>query len=159
MKPLILILFISLTFSAFGQQPEYSDSGFTNKAEAKNLIVNGLKEGKWIEWILQNIDNIRITSDSTYAYEASYYRLILYKKDKPTGIVRWYYMNGNLFSETPFTNGKENGLERQYYRSGELEHETKYANGKEVGIEKSYYASGKINDETPYIKGKINGIE
>lgn len=48
MKALILILPPSLTLSAFGQTPP--DSGFTNKAEAKNLMVNGLKEGKWIEY-------------------------------------------------------------------------------------------------------------
>jgi hypothetical protein len=46
MKPfLILILSLSFTISAIGQQ----DSGFTNKAEAKNEMVNGMKEGKWVE--------------------------------------------------------------------------------------------------------------
>ena len=28
-----------------------TDQGFTNKAEAKNQIINGLKEGKWIEYV------------------------------------------------------------------------------------------------------------
>ncbi|MGP8216565.1 MAG: hypothetical protein ACLQQ4_13440 [Bacteroidia bacterium] len=38
MKPLlILILSLAFTLTAMGQQQDYPDSGFTNKAEAKNL--------------------------------------------------------------------------------------------------------------------------
>ncbi|HTB30831.1 MAG TPA: hypothetical protein VK808_02330, partial [Bacteroidia bacterium] len=48
MKFLIGIIFLFIALGAFGQ--DYPDSGFTNKAEAKNLMVNGLKEGKWVEY-------------------------------------------------------------------------------------------------------------
>ena len=27
-----------------------NNNGFTDKAEAENLLVNGVKEGKWIEY-------------------------------------------------------------------------------------------------------------
>jgi len=44
----ILILFFCFALAAIGQS-DYPDSGFTNKLEAKNQLVNGLKEGKWVE--------------------------------------------------------------------------------------------------------------
>jgi len=51
MKPFpIILISVLTTLNALGQQPEYPDSGFTNKAEAKNLIVHGRKEGKWIAY-------------------------------------------------------------------------------------------------------------
>src|ERR1700728_4756526 len=51
MKRIILILSLFSSLTVFGQQPEYPDSGFTNKAEARNLIMNGKEEGKWCEYI------------------------------------------------------------------------------------------------------------
>jgi hypothetical protein len=50
---LILIVAVLFSIAGFAQQ----DSGFTNKAEAKNLIVNGLKEGKWIEYMGMALDS------------------------------------------------------------------------------------------------------
>ncbi len=44
--------------------------GFTNKAEAKNLMVNGLREGKWVEYE----DSRWQPSDS---FMASFYKLII----------------------------------------------------------------------------------
>jgi len=62
MKPLILILFLCIACNNITEQ------GFTNKAEAKNEKINGLKEGKWIEY-LDKQDSI--ISDTN----APYYRL------------------------------------------------------------------------------------
>src|ERR1700722_8015952 len=105
MKPLLIIL-ISLftTLTAIGQQPEYPDSGFTNKAEAKNLIVNGLKEGKWIEYFGNDV----ITNDTTSTTNTPYYRLTVYKASRTYGIEREYFNteSNQLFDETPYVNGK-----------------------------------------------------
>lgn len=48
------IMILSLYFASitFGQQ-DYPDSGFTNKAETKNLTVNGVKQGKWLEFVTE----------------------------------------------------------------------------------------------------------
>jgi hypothetical protein len=87
MNPLLsLILFLFVTLSAFGQ----TDTGFTNKAEAKNLMVNGMKEGKWIEYI--DADNLVTTNKQ----KAQCYRLIVYKNDVAYGKVREYTKDGKL---------------------------------------------------------------
>jgi hypothetical protein len=52
MKPFLIILISLLTtLTAIGQSGVADSNGFTNRNEAKNLTVNGLKEGKWIEYI------------------------------------------------------------------------------------------------------------
>jgi antitoxin component YwqK of YwqJK toxin-antitoxin module len=154
MKPLILILSIFFTLTAFGQQPEYPDSGFTHKAEAKNLMVNGLKEGKWIEYLDNNKHIIKTG-------EAHYYRLIVYKAGKPRGIVREYAGSidgkGCLVLEVPYSNDTINGVRKSYYNDGIVESEAIYLNGKINGMESRYYTSGKILSETPYANGKLNG--
>src|ERR1700720_4657367 len=93
-RALFLILFLSLTLTAFGQN--LPDSGFTNKAEAKNLMVNGLKEGKWIEYMdsnwLPTVDTV-------------YYLLVLYKQNYAFGLVHGYYRSGELYCIFPNSNG------------------------------------------------------
>ncbi|HTB07840.1 MAG TPA: hypothetical protein VK806_12880 [Bacteroidia bacterium] len=124
MKPLLtLILFLSLGIAAFGQ--DYPDSGFTNKAEAKNLMVNGLKEGKWIEYA----DDKGFTEDTT----APYYLLIVYKKGKTFGITRLYVF-GRLHDETPYVNGIPNGTEKTYNDDGTLRMIVTFRDGKRVKI-------------------------
>ena len=91
------ILIISLSFSliAFGQ----ADSlGFINKAEAKNLMVNGLKEGKWVEYL---DFKGRTTSDTN----APDYMLTIYKKGVPIGIVRWYTKLQTLEQKVYYNDG------------------------------------------------------
>ncbi|HTA84509.1 MAG TPA: carboxypeptidase regulatory-like domain-containing protein [Bacteroidia bacterium] len=92
MKPFLIIL-ISLitTLTAFGQ----ADSGFTNKAEAKNLTVNGLKEGKWVESVYTNCCD-RPIGDSNLEH----YSLVIYKHGKPIGIVRDYDSSWKLIIYT-----------------------------------------------------------
>jgi len=175
----LLIIFISLltTLAVYGQSSVTNkldsikhtinggkvmaiiDSGFTNKAEAKNLTVNGLKEGKWLEYVkcvLLYPNESDITHDTNLACS---YRLVFYKSGKPCGIIRTYYMNGKLLDEKTFTKGKVNGIERGYYINGVLQSETPYNMGIENGIRKTYYENGKIESETPFTHGHINGID
>ncbi len=70
-KLLILILSLSMTITAFGQQ----ENSFTNKTEAKNQMVNGMKEGKWIEY---DDSDYKLTTDEN----AAYYRLSIYHEGK-----------------------------------------------------------------------------
>ncbi|HXP49888.1 MAG TPA: hypothetical protein VN922_08045 [Bacteroidia bacterium] len=143
MKPL-LIIFISLSFAltAFGQQPEYPDSGFTNKAEAKNLTINGLKEGKWVDYLKGDGENI---------YKGSY-RLMVYKEGQPYGIMRQYYYGNNLYLEVPFTNGEWNGVVKEYDWHGKLKSETTYNNGVIYGTTKLYEYVGKGKSENVTVK-------
>jgi antitoxin component YwqK of YwqJK toxin-antitoxin module len=149
---LIVILFFSFTLNAFGQ----IDSGITNKAEAKNLKVNGKKEGKWMEYI---DDAEKIAKDSN---KARYYHLAVYKSGKLNGFVRDYEKNGQLHSIGLYINDKENGY-FTFYDSGRVVLSIPYVNGKVTGVAKFYSLSGDSTDlgmfEVPYIDGQRNGVE
>src|SRR5207253_732870 len=135
--------------------PLSAQLGFTNKNEAKNQFENGLKEGKWIEYL--DITG-HTTTDTISPHD---YCLTEYKAGKPFGIVRWYYMSGNIYCETPYNNdGKIDGVQQgyyEYYTTGKLGFETPYNDGKINGMQKVYYYAGGIQSETPYTDGKING--
>jgi len=152
MKPLLIILiFLSITLTAIGQQVPI-DSGFTNKAEAKNLMVRAKKEGKWCEYFTQYIDYVSVTTDTT---NATSYELTIYKKGKPIGIKRSYNrIDGHLNSEAPYANGKINGIVKFYYPNGKLFVESPYINGKINGVSKGYHENGKLMSETIFKKGK-----
>jgi antitoxin component YwqK of YwqJK toxin-antitoxin module len=183
---IFLTLSISLSFalSAFGQNPDYPDSGFANKAEAKNKKVLGLKEGKWYErvkWYDEPFSS-SVPAEATDANINDWYTLTVYKKGKPYGIARRYDLKGILERESPYVNGKRNGTEKQFYTSGKLFWLTKYRNdtlmdtangyfesgklldrviyknGEKNGVEKLYYESGTLNDEYPWVNDTLNGI-
>jgi len=150
-----------------------TDSGFTNKAEAKNLTVNGLKEGKWCEYF------DFLYNDTTYKY----YRLTAYIGGKPYGIVREFsdkgelsaempyldgqinglckeYSDNKIIAETPYKNGKIEGVKKIYYTTGVLWEYIPYKNGKQDGVEKDYYENGKLQHEAPFTNDDIiNGVE
>src|ERR1035438_7342943 len=108
---LALILWLSLSVAAFAQNDSL---GFTNKAEAENKMVNGLKEGKWLEYYYGDGGEQVITTDTN----ADYYNLAIYKRGKRYGISRGYYGKSRiLFCETSYINGKKNGIEKTYAKS------------------------------------------
>jgi antitoxin component YwqK of YwqJK toxin-antitoxin module len=120
-------------------------SGFTNKAEAKNQLVNGLKEGKWFEYLdtTSVVEYDTVVSDTN----APYYRLGIYHAGKLSGIVRGYYKSGKLLFETHYLNGLRNGSDRAYYENGKLMYEDTLINGKANGVHKEYYETGKLEME------------
>jgi len=136
---------------------------------AKNELLNGLKEGLWIEYwddytnffcLIQGMRQLRnnITSDA----KAPYYILTVYRADKPKGIVQGYYRNGKLYFEIPTANGQKNGVQKVYKKSGKIFLETPFINDKKSGIEKYHNvktgAFEKYNLEVPYADDKKNGI-
>ncbi|MDY5822692.1 MAG: toxin-antitoxin system YwqK family antitoxin, partial [Helicobacter sp.] len=65
--------------------------------------------------------------------------------DKISGCVeKKYDLNGKLWRETPYKNGKVDGITKEYYENGNLATETPYKNGKIEGIEKWYYENGNL---------------
>jgi|SRR6185312_4758297 len=143
----LLFVILSLCFACNAIGQNYPDSGFTNKAEAKNLMVNGLKEGKWVEYIGLNDS---ITTDTS----AFFYCLSIYKGGKVNGIVRCYFNHGYLNSETPYVDGKINGVQKFFYKSGKILETIDMTDGKANGMSKFYYESGKLKMVTPFINGK-----
>ena len=150
MKPFgFLILSFFFAIRALGQ--DYSDSGFTfkHKAEAKNQMVNGVKEGKWCEYFKRDT-NQTPKSLSDYGF-----RLTIYKNGKPVGIQREY---GNQCKEIPYANGKINGIVKTYFGTGKIRSETPYTDGIINGVERIYYEySEKLKQETTYTNG-IKGV-
>jgi antitoxin component YwqK of YwqJK toxin-antitoxin module len=144
---LILILSLSFSIAATAQD----SLGFTNKAEAENKTVNGLKEGKWVEYV---DNNLAITTDNT----APQYRLTVYKAGEIYGIVRQYLKNGKLLQEVPYRGGKVNGMVNRFYENGRMEEETPYTNNVRNGVQKDYYDNGKLSAEIPFTADKINGV-
>ncbi|MGP8214130.1 MAG: toxin-antitoxin system YwqK family antitoxin [Bacteroidia bacterium] len=128
--------------------PAAAQNGFTNKAEAKNMMKDSLKEGKWVEYFDENQDT---TSDTS---QVVYYSLTEYKAGNPVGIVREYYKSGKLYSETPYSaDGHIDGVLKNYYESGVLSYMVPYVYGKKEGVERYYYPDGKIQSETKYDSG------
>lgn len=147
---IFIILYFSFVGESSGQQTLPDDSGFTDKSEAKNLMVNGVKEGKWVEYV--NIH--KSGKNEKYRIDTGGYKLILYKIDKPFGIVRMYQKKGKLISETPYSGGKANGIEKEYDEDGKLWHEINYNNDKFNGIWKEFYGNGSLKSETKYQGGQ-----
>jgi len=149
---LSLILFLSFAFVGFGQQ-DYPDSGFTNKAEAKNLTVNGLKEGQWVEYFYPNSN--KPTDDTS----ATYYALTIYKSGIRNGAAREYYKNGKIMSVGYFKNGKTNGKVNEYYENGKIKSILPVIDSKANGIYMAYYENGKLKSEVSYLSGIENGTD
>lgn len=162
-------------------QKAYSGSkvnGYAHSEGTTNQYVNGLLEGKWIEYL----DN-SYTCVSPGA--ARHYRIVDYKAGKPTGITKYYYLDGQLQlegealsfsplifngpvkkyyensgkleSESTFANGKQL-TEKEYHENGQLKSETIFVNGEASGTKKIYFSSGKLRGEIPYKNGKVNGM-
>ena len=97
---------------------------------------------------------------------AEYYRLITYEaENKPKGIVKDYYISGQLQSE--FTavyldyddEGKNfhEGEATWYFPNGKIEQNRYYYNNNINGENTSYYENGQKEREVNYYHGRLNG--
>ncbi|HXB10459.1 MAG TPA: hypothetical protein VNZ45_00620 [Bacteroidia bacterium] len=145
----LCFILLVLSSSLFAQASP--DSGFTNKAEAKNLKVNGKRDGKWIEYLKLEDEYESVTTDTS---KAKMYRLTIYNAGKATGLMRTYYKSGKLEADVFFIDGKQDGTAKGYYESGKLAFETPFDNGKRNGTFKGYYENGKIKMEAIYNNDK-----
>jgi len=70
----------------------------------------------------------------------------------------YYFLNGKLFSEEFYTEGKLEGMLKNYYKNGQILEETEYKNGLKHGMSKNYSDSGVLLEEVLFENGKENGI-
>lgn len=147
----IVIAFTCIRLIGYGQ--DLPDSGFTNRAEAKNVILHDTtKDGKWIEYLSPYF---KIVSDTASAF---YYRLIIYNNGKPTGIARLYIRERHmLYIESPYKDGLLNGVEKIHGKGGMVYMIKTYANGKKNGISRIYNDNGTTMTESNYTDGKLDG--
>jgi S1-C subfamily serine protease/antitoxin component YwqK of YwqJK toxin-antitoxin module len=99
--------------------------------------------------------------------DASFYRLVIYESDnKPKGVVRDFYITGQLQSE--FTavyldyddEGKNfhEGEATWYFQNGKIEQKRYYINNKINGKNTFYYDNGQIAQEANYDRGVYIGL-
>jgi S1-C subfamily serine protease/antitoxin component YwqK of YwqJK toxin-antitoxin module len=99
--------------------------------------------------------------------EASYYRLVTYESEnKPKGIVKDFYISGQLQSE--FTavyldyddEGKNfhEGEATWYHTNGKIEQKRYYLNNKINGKNTFYYDNGQVYKQANYDYGVYNGL-
>lgn len=99
--------------------------------------------------------------------DASYYRLVTYESDnKPKGIVKDFYISGELQSE--FTavyldyddEGKNfhEGEATWYFKNGKIEQKRYYLNNKINGKNTYYHENGQIAQELNYNLGVYDGL-
>lgn len=99
--------------------------------------------------------------------DASYYRLVTYEShNKPKGIVKDFYMSGQLQSEftavyLDYDDERKNFHEGEatwYFKSGKIEQKRFYINNKINGKNTIYYENGQIARETNYSWGEYHGL-
>ena len=73
------------------------------------------------------------------------------------GKVKMYYQNGNLQESTEYKMGIPNGIVNYYFEEGELSESGKVTYGQKTGEWKSYLKNGKLKSIENYIKGEMNG--
>ncbi|WP_460220525.1 hypothetical protein [Psychroserpens sp. MEBiC05023] len=83
---------------------------------------------------------------------------IPYKNGLIEGKVLEYYSNGNVYSETLFSEGVKNGIEKKYGINKKLSSEGTLLNGSYHGEYRTYHSNGNIYEEGHYDKGLLEGI-
>src|ERR1700722_13277058 len=148
---LILPLFFSLT--AFGQADTNLPAKpleFTKRSQAANKMLNGLKQGRWVEYYMLKREGEVETKDTG----AAFYKLTTYESGRPVDTLREYYKGGKLYLTIPYTLGKRNGTEVCYDEKGNVKYEVVYKFGEAVKTRR--YDNSKIYDKKGKVKKKIN---
>ncbi len=182
MNKIIKLVLVLSFFVIANNSISQAENGFFDPKEATNSYENGFKQGKWIEYLGDDYGGRKVCQKDT----ATYYRLEVFNAGKLTGIVRvfymtgqlefegriisflpeeiyqdtckWFYPDGALWEKINYKNGEICGG-TAYYNSGKLAQEfAPCVNGKSNGNRKSYYESGQLSSICPYSDGKVNGI-
>ncbi len=126
--------------------------GFTHISEATNRKVNGLKQGKWVEYLDAGFKETEVKS------KAGYYRLVQYEAGKICGTRLIFYISGELFGEASYKMGERTGMLKNYYKNGQQKVVTSYVNGKANGPNTEYYENGKILRTSSFQNDKQEGL-
>jgi len=115
---------------------------------------SGKRTGLWTQLLndkFQYVTDIR---------QAKFYRIITYKSGKPFGIVKDYFLSGQiqgtskLLSEEPDV---FDGIMENYYENGNKNSRGNYIKGKPDGIHRDWFENGNLKSEMNLKKGKLNG--
>lgn len=103
-------------------------------------------------------ETIKINGDTLYR---KYYKAgtLLLEKKLNGGYSKEFYENGNLKTESNYSEGELTKLWKKYFETGELEWEASYISSYLQGVYKQYYKNGKLKTRGVNIKGKKEGLE
>ena len=111
-----------------------------------------IRNGKLADGVYK-IDVSNMMAEGTIAWVERTY------KDGVVNGVEKTYINGKLFAEGNYINGKPNGVLTGYYESGKLNSETSTKDGKTDGISKQYYKNGNLKSIEENKLGKSKYIK
>lgn len=155
-----------------------SDAPYTGKFTNYDGTIYYIQKGEPVERIIEKKSNYspkigqRVTEyfDENWnrceAKNASYYRLITYSApNKPKGVVKDYYITGELQSEQypifiDYDDDSRSFLEGAqifYHKNGKIERKQQYFNNKLNGPSISYYPNGEIESEINFEHGIPDG--
>jgi CHAT domain-containing protein len=152
-KPLFLLSVLFFIFCGFGLLAQNLPSG------ANKVNREGKRDGKWIIWFRKDATPTLIR-DST-----AYYREVTFLDDQPNGLVKDYYLNGNLRWEgylvTDRPTDVRNGKSVSYDEQGNKTEEAQYNRiGKKISsteIRKIDHSADTL--DFLYRQGNINFVQ
>lgn len=81
-------------------------------------------------------------------------------RDSTAGVVRDYYLSGQLQSREEFEHVRKrryDGVSEYFYESGQLKRHAEYAHGQRNGEFKSYFPDGRLEGRAVYTQDKVDG--
>jgi len=129
---LILSLTLSFASAAFAQAD-------TSNA---NQTVNGLPEGKWIQYF-EYRKGVEVGSEDK---SSPFYRVTMYKEGKRTGTVKEYYRTGELWYEAFYNTDWTKIIEKDYYADNKIILKDSIVDDKNQKIE-TFYGDGKLDSK------------
>lgn len=173
MKAFRLLLNILILVSIFSCSPNDPNNGLQEEfypsgvIKSKINLKNGLKEGTTLHYDHKG----RLISKAEYKNGLKNGKLINYNAEtgKPileanfiddvqSGLVIQYYIEGMLFRESYYKDGRVNGIIKTYWPDGKLKAENKYSMGRPgLGL-KEFDKNGKIVDQPQLIIKNLGNL-
>ncbi len=128
----------------------FNDKALTNKDLAE---ISNTRDGEAYKYLQE----ICLKSDSNSTL-AETLKECKNGADKISGCVkREYHLNGNLWIEMPYKNGKLNGMSKWYYENGNIKLEITYKDSKQEGVMKMYDTGGRLRAEVSALNRVLQG--
>lgn len=158
MKNLFFSLFLAITVTfSYGQNTDFSyqEKFFVNgKPKAENKEENGVKVGRWVEYL--GSDSLPLADSKG----ATYVRLTEFKAGKEVEKVFVLYKSLRIYSITSFSAknpGVKHGKSSWFQPNGGTIRTCYYKNGKLEGLETIFGARERVSIEQYYTDGLLNG--
>jgi TonB family protein len=114
-------------------------------------LLSGSVFAQQVKYLNEHFTQINFKEKAVYYTETT-------KTGPASGIVKTFYMNGQLLSEENFSNLrylKREGLTRNYYNNGNLKTEISYKEGVFNGPLKTYYPNQRLKRAELYENGQF----